>query len=204
MGKALLLMSGGLDSSSAAYYLAKKGVDFDCLIINYGQRSAKMQLKASKEVCKRLGKKLIKINIRNVSKPFIDSSWLRPHEPIVHRNLIIVPIALALAKEKGYDEVILGTVKEDCEFEKERYYVVKKLKELAEVLGVKLSTPFAGFPKWLLLKIGIQAGLDPSITYSCLLGHKYHCGQCSQCRKRIEAFKALKIPDPTVYLSQLS
>ncbi|BCU69131.1 7-cyano-7-deazaguanine synthase [Stygiolobus caldivivus] len=201
MGKSLLLMSGGLDSSSVAYYLSKKGLDFDCLIINYGQRSAIMQLKASKEVCRRLNKKLIKINIGNVSRPFIDGNWLRPHEPIVHRNVVIIPIALTLAKEKGYKEVILGTVKEDCEFEQERYFVIRKLKELGEVLGVKLSTPFAGFPKWLLLKFGLSSGLDPAITYSCLLGHKYHCGQCSQCKKRIEAFKALKIKDPTPYLS---
>lgn len=201
MGKSLLLMSGGLDSSSVAFYLSKKGIDFDCIIFNYGQKSARMQLKASKEICRKLNKKLIKINIKHVRRPFVEGLWLKPHEPIVHRNLVIIPIALALAKERGYEEVILGTVKEDCEFERERFYVIKKLKELAEILGVKLSTPFAGFPKWLLLKIGIQSGLDPQLTYSCLLGHKYHCGQCSQCRKRIEAFKILKIKDPTVYLS---
>ncbi|BDC19121.1 7-cyano-7-deazaguanine synthase [Acidianus sp. HS-5] len=194
-------MSGGLDSSSVAYYLSRKGVDFDCLIINYGQRSAKMQLKASKEVCKRLNRTLIKINIREISKPFIDKSWLTPHEPIVNRNLVIVSIALALAKEKGYNEVITGTVKEDCEYEGDRFLIMQKLKEISELMGVKLSTPFSRFPKWLLLKAGIESGLDPSITYSCLLGHKYHCGKCSQCEKRIEAFNALKIKDPTIYLS---
>ncbi len=198
MGKSLLLISGGLDSSSVAYYLTKNGIDFDCLIINYGQRSARMQLRASKEVCKRLNKNLIKINIHNVSKPFIDKNWLRPHEPIPYRNLIIVSIAFTLAKEKGYTEVIMGIVKEDCQTE--RYLI--KLEELGDAIGVKLSIPFANFPKWVLLKAGIESGLDPEITYSCILGHKYHCGQCSQCRKRMEAFKKLNIKDPTVYLSQ--
>lgn len=201
MSRSLLLMSGGLDSSSVAYYYAKKGKDFDCAFFNYGQRSAKMQYFASKKICEKIGKKLIVFEIKDVSKPFIDNGWLRPHEPIVHRNLVMIPVALAFAKEKGYEEVVLGTVKEDCEYEKERYYVIQKLKELGEVLGVKLSTPFAGFPKWLLLKIGVNSGLDPSLTYSCLLGHKYHCGQCSQCKKRIEAFKNAKIHDPTTYMS---
>jgi 7-cyano-7-deazaguanine synthase len=201
MSKALLLMSGGLDSGSAAFYLASKAKQFDCAIFNYGQRSARMQLEASRKICDLLSKKLIVFDLRNVSAPFIDGSWLKPHEPIVHRNLVILPIAIAFAKEKGYDEVIIGTVKEDCEFERDRAFVISKLKELGEGIGVRVETPFALMPKWMLLTLGVKSGLDPSLTYSCLLGHKEHCGLCSQCLRRKEAFRAAKIPDPTKYYS---
>ncbi|BFH72399.1 7-cyano-7-deazaguanine synthase [Sulfurisphaera javensis] len=199
--KALLLMSGGLDSSSAAYYYTKKGLDFDCLFVDYGQKSARMQLKSSSIICGKLNKKLLVANIKKLRNLFISSEdWLKPHEPIVHRNVIIIPIAIAFAKEKGYQEIIIASVKEDCEYEQNRYEIMNELKRLGEILGVKVSTPFAGMPKSFLLKIGVSSGLDPSLTYSCLLGHKYHCGQCSQCTKRKEAFKAANLPDPTKYL----
>lgn len=198
--KALLLMSGGLDSSSAAYYLKKKGLDFDCLFIDYGQKSARMQLKSSKNVCNNLEKKLFIANIKKIRSLFDSDTWLKPHEPIVHRNLVIIPLAIAFAKEKGYHEVIIASVKEDCEYEQNRIEIMSELKKLGEILGVKVSTPFSGLPKSFLLKLGVSSGLDPSLTYSCLLGHTYHCGQCSQCVKRKEAFKQAKISDPTKYL----
>ena len=201
MGKALLLFSGGLDSSSAAYYFAKKGLCFDCLFINYGQKSARMELRSGKIICEKLGKKLLIADIRKLRDLFTyDNEWLKPHEPIIHRNVVIVPLAIAFAKEKGYDEVIIASVKEDCEYETNRQEIIKALKGLGEILGVKVSTPFAGLPKSFLLKIGVSSGLDPSLTYSCLLGHTYHCGQCSQCVKRKEAFKDAKIEDKTKYL----
>ncbi|BDB98206.1 7-cyano-7-deazaguanine synthase [Saccharolobus caldissimus] len=197
--KFLLLFSSGLDSSSVAYYYAKKGLDFDCLFINYGQSSARMQLKYGKIICEKLKRRLIIINAKNLGEAFVNNNWLRPHEPIIHRNLVIVPIAIAYAKQNGYKRVIMATIKEDCEYEPNRRDIMEKLKELGEILGVRFETPFVNFPKYLLLKIGIKSGLDPSLTYSCLLGHKYHCGKCSQCLKRIEAFKQAKIRDPTIY-----
>ena len=201
MKKSLLLFSGGLDSSSAAYYFTKKGLCFDCLFINYGQRSARMQLRSSKIICEKLGKRLLIADIRKLRDLFTSNEWLKPHEPIVHRNLVIVPLAIAFAKEKGYDEVIIASVKEDCEYEGNRQEIIKTLKSLGEILGIKVSTPFAGLPKSFLLKIGVSSGLDPLLTYSCLLGHKYHCGQCSQCVKRREAFRSAKIEDKTRYLN---
>jgi 7-cyano-7-deazaguanine synthase len=199
--KSLLLMSGGLDSSSAAFYLTNKGESFDCVFFDYGQRSARMQLRSSKTICDKLGKRLIVFRIKGVSVPFVEKGWLRPHEPITHRNLVILPIAIAFAKEKGYGEVIIASVKEDCEYEKDRIIVISKLKELGSMIGIKVSTPFALMPKWMLLRLGIASGLNPSDTYSCLLGHAYHCGQCSQCQRRKEAFKQAGISDPTRYYS---
>mgnify|MGYP001772623993 CR=1 FL=1 len=201
MEKSLLLFSGGLDSSSAAYYFTKKGLSFDCLFVNYGQKSARMQLRSCKIICEKLGKKLLIANIRKLRELFTSDEWLKPHEPIVHRNLVIVPLAITFAKEKGYNEVIIASVKEDCEYEGNRQDIVRGLKSLGEILNIKVSTPFAGLPKSFLLKIGVSSGLDPSLTYSCLLGHTYHCGQCSQCVKRREAFKDAKIEDRTKYLN---
>jgi len=196
--KSLLLISGGLDSSSAAYYYKDK--DYDCLYVNYGQKSASMQYKYAKLNCENLNKKLIYVNIRELGKAFYSDNWLRPHEPISHRNIILLSIALTFAKEKGYDEVIFSTVSDECIYETNKPEILKEFKNLGETLGIHVIMPFLNLSKAMVLKIGVSKGLDPVNTYSCLLGGKYHCGKCRQCELRKMAFKEAKLEDPTRYL----
>ncbi len=196
--KSLLLISGGLDSSSAAYYYKDK--NYDCLYINYGQKSASIQYKYTNLTCKNLNKRLIYINIRNLGKAFYPDHWLKPHEPINHRNIILLSIAITFAKEKGYDEIIFSTVSDECIYETNKPEILTELKKLAEILGVKISMPFLNLSKSMVLKLGVSKGLDPVNTYSCLLGGKYHCGKCRQCELRKLAFKEAKLNDPTRYL----
>ncbi len=190
-------MSGGLDSSSAAYYYKNK--DYDCLYVNYGQKSAVMQYKYVKLNCENLNKKLIYINIRDLGKAFYETDWLRPHEPITHRNIILLSIALTFAKEKGYNEVIFSTVSDECIYETNKPEILKELINLGETLGVRIIMPFLNLSKAMVLKIGVSKGLNPINTYSCLLGGKYHCGRCRQCELRKMAFKGAKLEDPTKY-----
>ena len=123
-----------------------------------------------------------------------------PHVPIKHRNIILVSIALVYAKEKGYEEVILANVNEDCVYEQNKPKITSKLVELARELNVKLTMPFIGLSKSLVLKMGIKEGLNPEDTYSCMLGHKKHCGLCSQCELRKKAFLEANLKDPTSYM----
>ncbi|AWR97871.1 7-cyano-7-deazaguanine synthase [Acidianus sulfidivorans JP7] len=197
--KSLLLLSGGLDSTSALYYL--KNEISACLFIDYGQKSARMERKFAKLNCDLLGKKLIEIKIPSLGKSFYEGEYLRPHEPIVHRNAILLSIALTYAKEKNYDEVIFTTVNEECKYETNKPAILNAMKELANAYNVKLRMPFLNLSKSIVLQIGIRNGLKPEYTYSCLLGHAKHCGKCSQCELRKLAFKALKINDPTIYMS---
>ncbi|EWG07162.1 MAG: hypothetical protein ASUL_06573 [Candidatus Aramenus sulfurataquae] len=197
--RSLLLISGGLDSSAAAYYFKDKLMD--CLYVNYGQRSNAMQLKSAKEICSELGKKLIYVNIKDMGKHFYDADWLRPHEPIRHRNVILLSFALVFAKERGYDEVIFPTVSDECVYETNKPKILEEMRRLGEILGVKLNMPFLHMSKPMVLKLGVMSGLDPSKTYSCILGKKYHCGKCSQCEMRKMAFREVKIADPTKYYS---
>lgn len=79
-----------------------------------------------------------------------------------------MPIALVYAKEKGYDEVIFSLVYEDCKYESNKPKIIEELERLAELLGVKLTILFLNLSKSLVSKMGI----DPSLTYSCVLDHK--------------------------------
>ncbi|ARM76654.1 7-cyano-7-deazaguanine synthase [Acidianus manzaensis] len=197
--RSLLLLSGGLDSTSALYYL--KNEISDCLFLDYGQKSAKMERKFAKLNCDILGKKLIDIRIPNLGKSFYEGETLRPHEPIVHRNVILLSIGLTFAKEKGYKELIFATINEDCKYETNKPLILKVMRDLANVYDIKLRMPFINLSKSIVLQIGIKNGLKPEYTYSCLLGHPKHCGKCSQCELRKMAFKNLNINDPTIYIS---
>lgn len=197
--KSLLLTSGGLDSTSALYYL--KNQNLDCLFVDYGQKSARMQRKYAKLNCDFLKKRLIEIDIPKLGEAFYEGKTLRPHEPIVHRNVILLSIALTYAREKDYDEVILGTISEDCRYETNKPWILKLMNSLAEAYGIRLVLPFINLTKDLVLKIGIEHGLEPIYTYSCLLGHPKHCGKCSQCEMRKTAFRLLKMEDPTQYIT---
>ncbi|NON61177.1 7-cyano-7-deazaguanine synthase [Acidianus sp. RZ1] len=196
--RSLLLMSGGLDSTAAAFSIKER--DYDCLFLDYGQRSAKMQRRYVKENCGKLGKRVIELDIKKLGDFFAEGYWMRPHEPIVHRNVILLAIAITYAKEKGYDKVILATVNEECDYETNKPNIIRELKRLGEVMGIEVNTPYINLGKSLLLKIGISHGMDPAKTYSCLLGHEKHCGKCSQCLHRKLAFKALGLIDPTQYI----
>lgn len=197
--KSLLLLSGGLDSS-AAVYIFKKSRKLDCLFIDYNQKAAKMELRSARTICDKNDLRLINLKIKELGKLFVEGEHMIPHVPIKHRNIILVSIALVYAKEKGYEEVILANVNEDCVYEQNKPKITSKLIELARELNVKLTMPFIGLSKSLVLKMGIKEGLNPEDTYSCMLGHKKHCGLCSQCELRKKAFLEANLKDPTSYM----
>ncbi len=198
--KSLLLLSGGMDSSSAAFMLRKRN-EVGAMFFNYGQKSFKQQRKAVKKVTEMLEMDLIEVDVRGLGDVFSRGEWMRPHEPIKHRNVILLSTALTYASEKGYDEVVLATVNEDCEYEPNKQYILREFKSLGEVMNVKVSTPFVKLSKSMVLRIGVNNGLDPSVTYSCMLGHEKHCGKCSQCEHRKLAFMGAGIKDPTEYMT---
>ena len=72
-------------------------------------------------------------------------------------------------------------MKEDCVYEPNRERILEKLGELAEFLSAELIAPFRRMPKSFVLRLETKYGMGPSKTYSCLLGHKEHCGASGRC-----------------------
>ncbi|AEB94769.1 MAG: 7-cyano-7-deazaguanine synthase [Metallosphaera sp.] len=196
--KSLFLVSGGLDSTSGMFRY--KDIDYDCMIINYGQRSYRQQRKYAEINCNKLEKKLIVLDARGIGEAFNRDKTLIPHEPILHRNAAIIPIVLVYASERGYSDVYVFIVSEECKYEPNKPKVLSLLSSLAETLNVKLVFPFIGLPKAQVLKIGMNHGMNPANTYSCILGHRCHCGKCSQCEARKQAFINAGVKDETVYM----
>ncbi|ABP95723.1 MULTISPECIES: 7-cyano-7-deazaguanine synthase [Metallosphaera] len=198
--KSLFLVSGGLDSTAGMYRFRE--MDYDCMTIDYGQRAFKEQVKYARINCEKLGKRLIEVNMKKVGDRFREGKSLIPHEPIRHRNAVTIPFALTYASEMGYSAVYVFTVSEECQYESNKPEIISALRKLAEALRIGLIFPFLGLSKAHVLRMGIEHGMDPLNTYSCLLGHRAHCGRCSQCESRKMAFKIAGVDDKTKYLWQ--
>lgn len=107
---------------------------------------------------------------------------------------------LVYASEMGYSQVYVFTVSEECVYESNKPEILKLLTAMAKALHVELVFPFLGLSKSYVLKIGVSSGMNPVDTYSCIVGHKRHCGRCSQCEMRKIAFLQAGIKDETSYL----
>lgn len=196
--KRLLLFSAGLDSTSLLYILKRRGEEVDLLFADYGQRSARQQYTSALAIARKEGVEIIRLPFPRVGRAFQRGERIK-HEPISHRNAVLVPMGLVYARENGYTSLYSGIVNEDCTYEPNRPMIWESLRALGRSLGVTLETPLAGIPKYMVLRNGIKAGMDPSMTYSCLLGRKKHCGRCPQCEARKKAFMEAGLDDPTEY-----
>lgn len=217
--KALIILSGGADSSTALWW-AKKNKKFDyieALFIFYGSRQNKTEIQYAKKQCRELGVKLNIINIETALKGFnsllLDENSKIPNAKydsenlqdlvVPFRNGIFLSLAAGLASSKGFDYIILGNHSGDHELYPDcRANFIKAIKQ-AILLGtdnqVKVLSPFCKLLKSEIIKKGAELGVNYKNTYSCYTGKKIHCGECPTCRERKEAFLLNKIKDNTIY-----
>lgn len=213
--KALLVLSGGMDSTTMLYRYRDEiaaAVNF-----HYGSNHNNRERECARFHCARLDVELIEIDLDFMAKYF-DSALLRGadavpeasygesnmHSTVVpFRNGIMLSIAAGLAESRGLDTVMMANhagdhaIYPDC-----RPAFVDAMGEAIErgtYAGVKLYAPFTGLTKGEIARIGADAGLDFSKTYSCYRGGEIHCGRCATCIERREALKEANVEDSTEY-----
>lgn len=217
--KFLALCSGGLDSCVMLYKLHSEGALGGALFVNYAQRHLK-ELEFAKANCQKLGIELDIADISAISKLFGKSALtdLQTEVPsgeyeysnmaltvVPNRNMIFISIAaaraislscsgLAYAAHSG-DHAIYPDCRE--EFAKAMEGALK----LCHYDPLYLERPFVNMNKAEIVKLGADLGVDFSQTWSCYEGKSVHCGKCSTCRERKEAFASAQIADPTIYES---
>ena len=220
--KCIVLLSGGLDSTTCLAYAKAQGYDCYSMAINYGQRHVS-ELLASKRVADFFAAKHkeIKIDLRSIGGSALTADIDVPeHEqvekdsiPITYvpaRNTIFLSMALGFAETIGANDMFIGVNAvdysgyPDCRAEFiQSFENMANLATKAQVEGQKfrIHTPLIDLSKSEIIALGHKLGVDYALTVSCYNADidGRACGGCDSCYYRKQGFKQAGIDDPTIY-----
>ncbi len=197
----ILLLSGGIESSTLLHQLAAEGEPVQALFIDYAQRAAAQESTAAHAQCGELGVELVPLELGNVGEIFRRGQDRKHHVPIPHRNLVALSLGLSYAANQGARKLYLAVNLDDtADYASASHAFLAQFRLICGLLGdVRLATPFVGLSKREVIQRGVALGVDYATTYSCLLGHSVHCGRCPQCQKRREAFQQAGVHEPAEF-----
>jgi 7-cyano-7-deazaguanine synthase len=217
--KAVVLVSGGLDSVTALAMAQGQGFECYGLSVNYGQRHSS-ELDAAKRVTEKAGValKVLPLDLRSIGGSALTDDIDVPEDgtegiPVTYvpaRNTIMLSLALAYAEVLGVEDIFIGVNAvdysgyPDCRPEFiESYQQMARLatKAAVEGAGLTIHTPLIDLTKAEIIQQGTRLGVDYSLTVSCYQADEQGraCGVCDSCRIRKDGFAAAGIPDPTKY-----
>lgn len=218
--KSITILSGGMDSTTLAHHLAKKGYAQHLLSFHYGQKHYK-ELGFAYNLAVKMGLQHDVVDLTTL-KGLLTGSALTDDVAIPdghyteetmkativpNRNAIMLSIAYAVAVAEDAQYVSYGAhagdhaVYPDC-----RPLFIERfghMEQAATESGIMLMTPFLYLSKTEIVKEGDRLGVDFAATWSCYKGGEIHCGVCGTCTERREAFLLAGIEDPTSYETPL-
>ena len=219
--KAVVLLSGGLDS--ATILAQAKAAGFACysMSFDYGQRH-RAELQAAERVARQMGvveHKVIGLNLNGIGgSALTDSSIAVPEAPtegipvtyVPARNTVFLSLALGWAEVLGAHDIFIGVNAvdysgyPDCRPQFiEAFERVANLatREGVEGRGFRIQAPLQNLSKAQIVQIGVQHGVDYGLTVSCYQADDdgRACGKCDSCRLRAAGFAAAGVADPTRY-----
>ncbi|MBP5985760.1 MAG: 7-cyano-7-deazaguanine synthase QueC [Azonexus sp.] len=222
MKKAVVLLSGGLDSATCLAIARSQGFECYCLSFNYGQRHC-AELAAADRVVKALGAAKHRVldfglaqfggSALTDTAIAVPTAGVQPGIPVTYvpaRNTIMLSLALAWAEVLGSRDIFVGVNAvdysgyPDCRPEYiAAFETMANLATKAGVEGHKLSihAPLIDLSKAEIIRTGVALGVDYSLTVSCYQADELGqaCGVCDSCRLRAEGFAAAGLTDPTIY-----
>lgn len=220
--KAIVLLSGGLDSATCLAIARSQGFDCYCLSFNYGQRH-RAELLAAARVVKSLGAvehRVIDFGLAQFggsaltdASIAVPTSGVQTGIPVTYvpaRNTIMLSLALAWAEVLGSHNIFVGVNAVDYsgypDCRPEFIAAFETLANLATKAGVEgqklqVHAPLIDLSKAEIIRTGHALGVDYGLTVSCYQADELGlaCGVCDSCRLRAEGFTAAGIPDPTLY-----
>jgi len=228
MKRAVVLLSGGLDSTTTLATAIAEGYETYALSFDYGQRH-KIEIDAAREIAKALGTKehrVAKIDMRvfggSALTDDVDVPKKRPETEIAHgipvtyvpaRNTIFLAYALAWAEVIPNVDIFLGVNAIDYSgYPDCRPEFIEAFETLANVgtkAGVEgrrfqIHTPLIKFSKAEIIRKAVEFGVDLSLTHSCYdpTPEGLACGECDSCLLRLKGFREAGIEDPIRYIKK--
>ena len=221
--RAVVLVSGGLDSATVLAIARSQGFDCYALSVDYGQRHV-AELNAASAVAAKLGARehrVMRVDLANIGGSALTDPTIKvpEHEtegiPITYvpaRNTIMLSLALAWAEVLGATAIFVGVNAvdfsgyPDCRpefiaaFEK---MAAKATKAAVQGQACQVHAPLISMSKAEIIREGTRLGVDFALTVSCYQADSEGraCGKCDSCRLRRAGFEAAGIADPTRYRS---
>ena len=226
MPKAVVLLSGGLDSTTALAVARGRGFDCYALSVDYGQRH-RVELERAALVAKALGaveQRVVKIDLRQIGGSALTADIAVPKDrtaddmsrgvPVTYvpaRNTILLGLALGYAETVGAFDLFIGanvldySGYPDCR--PEFLTAFEGLANLATKAGTegagrfRVHSPLLKMTKAEIIREGVKLGVDYALTLSCYDPDAagYACGRCDSCALRKKGFAEAGVPDPTQY-----
>ena len=219
--KAIVLVSGGLDSAATLAIDLEQNFDCDALSFDYGQRHI-AEINAAKRIVESFkikNHKIFNIDLTQIGESALTDTTIDVPEtpaegiPVTYvpaRNTIFLSLALAYAETQHTFDIFIGVNAvdysgyPDCRPEYiESFARTAKLATRAGVEGANFTihTPLIKLSKSEIIKKGQQLGVNYSLTVSCYQADEkgHACGVCDSCRIRIRGFNDAGISDPTTY-----
>jgi len=219
--KAVVLLSGGLDSATTLAMAMEQGYACYTLSFNYGQRHA-VELDAARKIADTMGvaaQKIIELDLKQIGgSALTDNNIAVPQSPsagipvtyVPARNTIFLSYALAWAEVLDISDIFIGVNAVDYsgypDCRPEYIAAFENTARLATRAGVegkpfRIHTPLIHWSKAEIIRKGTELGVDFSLTVSCYQADELGraCAECDSCRFRKEGFEAAGISDPTLY-----
>ena len=221
MSRAVVLLSGGLDSATALAIARARGDECHTLAVDYGQRH-RAELAAARRVAAALGAvehRELQVGIGELGGSALTDSRIAVPEsggagiPVTYvpaRNTVFLSLGLAWAEVLGAAKIVIGVNAIDYsgypDCRPEFIAAFERLARLATKSGVEgqaleIDAPLVALTKVEIIRRGLALGVDYSLTVSCYQADDAGraCGRCDACRLRREGFAAARAPDPTRY-----
>ncbi|WP_456404724.1 7-cyano-7-deazaguanine synthase QueC [Thiolapillus sp.] len=222
--KAVVLLSGGLDSATVLAIARRQGYACHALSFDYGQRHS-AELAASRRVAQALTvveHKILKLDLGSIGGSALTDSAIAVPEnqeqagiPVTYvpaRNTVFLSLALGWAEVLGAMDIFIGVNAVDYsgypDCRPEFIQAFEKLANLATRKGVegerfRVQAPLIDMTKAEIIRTGTELGVDYSLTVSCYQADEQGCacGVCDSCRLRRQGFRAAGVADPTCYRS---
>ncbi|KIQ02644.1 MULTISPECIES: 7-cyano-7-deazaguanine synthase QueC [Pseudomonas] len=219
--KAVILLSGGLDSATVVAMAREQGYSCYSMSFDYGQRH-RSELQAAERVARQLGvveHKVIGMNLGGIGgSALTDSSIDVPQSPttgipvtyVPARNTVFLALALGWAEVLEAQDIFIGVNAVDYsgypDCRPEFVEAFERVANLATRMGVegqsiRIQAPLQMMSKAEIVQEGSRLGVDYGLTVSCYLADDdgRACGKCDSCRLRSAGFAAAAVPDPTRY-----
>jgi 7-cyano-7-deazaguanine synthase len=219
--RAVVLLSGGLDSATAAAWARFQGYDVLALSFDYGQRHRR-ELRAARAVAKAVGAarhQVVKVPLaqfggsaltdRRVAVPDAKGRIGRsiPATYVPARNTVFLSLALACAEVEGASAIVIGANALDYsgypDCRPEYLLAFERMANLATKSGVqgrtvKLLAPLLEMGKADIVTLGLRLQAPLGLTWSCYRGGAKPCGRCESCVLRARGFAQAGVPDPAL------